>query len=252
MEDPNAEIAVSAIRKGLSENKVLILIGECSVEYVGRASSKLKNGERFVIIKEDGSILIHRPKDYSPVNWHPPGCFFEVQSSGDRLFIRAVHKKYKETLRVFFKKVYALLVLDIVDEAEFALYASEEDMQKAVLAHPEIIEAGFHPVSYEKKVEPGFVDVYGVDSLRRLVVVEIKKGVAGKAAVMQLAKYLDTVRGDGSRVVRGILASPRIGNDVQQLMSTLNIEFKQLTPRKCAEVLGSKEEGVALDEYLSV
>jgi len=52
-------------------------------------------------------------------------------------------------------------------------------------------------------------------------------------------------------VVRGILAAPKIGKGVQQLLSTLNIEFKQLTPRKCAEVLGKKGEGLALDEYIS-
>jgi len=40
------ERSVSAIQEGLSKNNVLILIGECSVDYIGRASSKLKIGEK--------------------------------------------------------------------------------------------------------------------------------------------------------------------------------------------------------------
>ena len=250
IEAPSVEGAVSAIQKGLSEKKVIILVGECSVDYVGRASSRLRLGERIVVIKEDGSILIHRPKEYSPVNWQPPGCFFEVHISKDKLSIRAVHKKSKEVIRVFFRKLYAILFLDIVDEGEFTLYASEEDMQRAVLAYPEIIELGFHPISYEKRVEPGFVDVYGIDSLNRLVVVEIKRRTAGRAAVLQLAKYLETIKGYANREVRGVLAAPAMAKGVQQLLATLNLEFKPLSPRKCAEILGKTRVGRVLDEYM--
>jgi len=206
--------------------------------------------KRLVIIKKDGSILVHRPRGYSPVNWHPPGCFFEIQHIKDRLCIRAVHRKYKETLKIFFKKVYSILVLDIVDESEFTLYASENDMQKAILRYPEIIEPKFRPISYEKKVEPGFIDVYGIDSLNHLVVIEVKKSVRVKLPLCKLAKYLDTVKGNDGRVVRGILAAPRIGKGGLQLLNTLDIEFKQLTPRKCAEILGHEGGGIALDEFI--
>jgi RecB family endonuclease NucS len=63
-------------------------------------------------------------------------------------------------------------------------------MQKAILLEPSLLEEDFKPISYEKKVEPGFVDVYGVDKKGRFVVVEIKRKTAGKEAALQLAKYI--------------------------------------------------------------
>lgn len=250
VEEPSLEEAVRTIEQSLSMNKMLIIVGECSVDYMGRASSKLKLGERFVIIKEDGSILVHRPKNYSPVNWHPAESHFEVQILKDKLLIKAFHRRFREVLKVFFRSVYLILVLDIVDKGEFTLYASEEDMQKAVLAHPEIIEKGFVPISYEKKVEPGFIDIYGIDSSNRLVVIEIKKKTAGRAAVLQLAKYLETIRGNSSRKVRGIIAAPALAKGVQQLLLTLDIEYKSLHPKKCAEILGQKNKTTLLDKYI--
>ena len=43
-----------------ARNSVLIVVGCCSVEYVGRARSTLGWGERIVIVKPDGSVLVHQ------------------------------------------------------------------------------------------------------------------------------------------------------------------------------------------------
>jgi hypothetical protein len=135
-----------------------------------------------------------------------------------------------------------------VDAAEFSLYSSEEDMQKAVLLKPELLEEGFKIISWEKKVEPGFIDVYGTDKDGRLVVVEIKRKTAGKDAVLQLAKYIEAIKSKADREVRGILASPDIAKDVQRLLATFGLEFKHLDPRKCAETL-RRAENRKLAEY---
>ena len=110
-------------------------------------------------------------------------------------------------------------------------------MQKAILSQPSLLEEGFKPISFEKKVKPGFVDVYGVDKGGRLVVVEIKRKTAGKEAALQLAKYIDAIRGKADREVRGILAAPSIAKDTQRVLVTLGLEFKHLDPKKCADVL---------------
>jgi RecB family endonuclease NucS len=131
--------------------------------------------------------------------------------------------------------------LSLVDSGEFSLYASEEDMHKAILLKPSLLEEGFKPISYEKKVDPGFVDVYGVDKNGKLVVVEVKRRTAGKEAAFQLAKYIDAIKGRADRKIRGILVAPNIAKDVQRLLATLGLEFKALDPRKCAEVLKRAE-----------
>jgi RecB family endonuclease NucS len=92
-------------------------------------------------------------------------------------------------------------------------------------------------VSYEKKVQPGFVDVYGEDKNGKLVVVEVKRKTAGKEAALQLAKYIDAVRNKADREVRGILAAPSLSKDVQRMLVTLGLEFRALDPKKCADAL---------------
>jgi len=248
VQNPTVEKAVSLVKEALSKRKVLLLVGNCWVDYRGRASSKLESGERVVIFKEDGSLLVHRPAGYEPVNWQPPGCVFYVSSSGRVLQVRAVRRKPSESVRISFDNVYLLSVLSLVDRGEFALHASEEDMQKAILMKPSLVEDGFKPLSYEKKVEPGFVDVYGVDKAGRFVVVEIKRKTAGGEAALQLAKYVEAIKGMMNREVRGVLAAPSIARGVQRFLETLGLDFKAVDPKKCAEIL-SKPETRRLQEF---
>jgi len=85
------------------------------------------------------------------------------------------------------------------------------------------------------------VDVYGVDKDGKLVVVEVKRKTAGKEAVLQLAKYIDAIKGKADRELRGVLVAPSLGKDVQRLLVTLGLEFKALDPKKCAEALRKAE-----------
>ena len=239
--NPNVAEAANAVEDAVSQHKTVIVVGKCWVHYIGRAKSKLEPGERILIIKEDGSLLVHRSVGYEPVNWQPPGCIFQIQTKNDVLEIRAVRHKPAESVKVFFDKIQFLSTLDLVDSGEFALYASEEDMHKAILLEPSLLEEGFKPISYEKKVEPGFVDVYGVDKNGKLVVVEVKRKTAGREAALQLAKYIEAIKLKANREVRGILVAPNIAKDVQRLLATLGLEFKALDPKKCAEILKKPE-----------
>lgn len=228
---------VKAVKEALAQRKLILLIGNCSVDYKGRASSKLEPGERIVILKEDGSVLVHRPSGYEAVNWQPPGCFFQIRTKDNVLQITAVRRKPAESLRIHFNHISLLSTMKLKDAGEFSLHASEEDMQKAILLKPSMLEDGFRPVSFEKKVEPGFVDVYGMDKNGKFVVVEIKRRVAGRNAVLQLSRYVKAVQGVVNREVRGILAAPNIAKGTQTLLATLGLSFKLLDPRKCAEIL---------------
>jgi len=238
---PCAEEAEKTIKEAISQHKTLLVIGNCWVHYHGRARSKLEPGERILIIKDDGSILVHRSVGYEPVNWQPPGCVFHSQIREGVLEIHAVRQKPPETVKVFFDKILMVSAFSLADSGEFSLYASEQDMHRAVLLEPSLLEKGFKPISYEKHVEPGFVDVYGVDKDGKLVVVEIKRGTAGKEAVYQLAKYIDAIKRKANSPVRGILAAPAIAKDVQRVLVTLGLEFKSLNPKKCAETLRRAE-----------
>jgi hypothetical protein len=166
------------------------------------------------------------------------------------LEIRALRRQPKEAVHIYFDRVYLAAALNLADTGEFSLYASEEDMQRAILVQPQLIEEGFVPISYEKHVKPGFVDVYGTDDKGRFVVVEIKRKTASREAALQLAKYVEAIRGTVNREVRGVLAAPNIAKGVQRLLASLGFDYKALDPRKCAEIL-RRTKTKKLPEYFS-
>jgi len=241
LENPEVEEAGEVVSQALSAKKGLLILGNCWVNYKGRASSKLEPGERVVIIKEDRSVLVHRPTGYEPVNWQPPGCILKTSVDDDVLQINAIRSKPSESVRLFFDRIFLVSTLSLVDAGRFSLYASEEDMQSAILTEPSLLEPDFEPITYEKKVEPGFIDVYGIDRDGKFVVVEIKRRTAGRQAALQLARYVDSIKNTVNREVRGILVAPRLGKGIQRLLETLKLEYKSLSPKKCAKVLTRSE-----------
>ncbi len=238
---PTLAEAATLIEKAFAQRRTLIIAGTCSVHYVGRASSTLEPGERILIIKADGSLLVHRPVGYEPVNWQPSGSIFHVQADEGSLEVRAVRQKPRENVKITFTDVLMVSALTLDDSGDFSLFASEDDMHRAILLKPELIENGFKPISWEKKVEPGFVDIYGEDKNGKLVIIEVKRRTASKEAALQLAKYIEPIKAKVNREVRALLVAPSLGKDVQRLLVTLGLEYKALDPKTCAEVLRRTE-----------
>jgi endonuclease len=246
--EPKLEEAKELIQKAFNQRRTLIVAGNCHVHYAGRANSTLELGERLLIVKSDGSLLVHRPVGYEPVNWQPAGSVFHVQTSQDSLEIHAVRQKPRENVKVTFSSVLMVSALALSDSGEFLLHATEDDMHRAILLKPDLLEEGFKPISWEKKVEPGFVDIYGEDKNGKLVIVEVKRKAASKEAVLQLAKYIEPIKAKVNREVRAVLAAPSLGKDVQRLLVAMGLEFKALDPKKCAEVL-KKAENTKLELF---
>ncbi len=247
---PTLVEAAQIMEKAFAQRRTLFVSGNCHVHYMGRANSTLEPGERILIIKSDGSLLVHRPVGYEPVNWQPAGCVFHVEVKGEELQVHGIRKKPRETVRVSFDKIFIVSSLALNDSGDFLLHASEDDMHRAILLKPELFEEGFKPISWEKKVEPGFVDIYGEDKSGRLVIVEVKRKAASKEAALQLAKYIEPIKAKVNRQVRGVLVAPSLAKDVQRLLVTLGLEFKALDPKACAEVL-KKTEATKLETFFN-
>src|SRR4030042_7212661 len=91
--NPKLTEAAAAIEKALTQRRTLIVAGNCHVHYTGRAKSTLEPGERLLIIKEDGSLLVHRPTGYEPVNWQPAGSVFPVQLNASELEVHGIRQR---------------------------------------------------------------------------------------------------------------------------------------------------------------
>jgi RecB family endonuclease NucS len=240
LENPSLDEAEKAVQGGVSTHRTVIIAGECTVEYNGRASSSLGQGERVTLLKPDGSALVHRPRDYSPVNWQPSGSLSRTRVKDDGLSVRVYRRKEKESMEIVYRRLSLVAVLDLVDAAEFSLYATEKDMQEAILFRPELLEEGFRPVSKEMPVDPGFIDIIGYDRLNRLTVVEIKRVKATKEAVSQLRRYMNVIDLDAGRPVRAILVAPELARGTEKLLKSYGYEFKPLSPQACSEALKEK------------
>ena len=52
-----------------------LVIAKCSVDYAGRLSAHLPMATRLLMIKSDGSVLVHSDgSSYKPLNWMSPPC----------------------------------------------------------------------------------------------------------------------------------------------------------------------------------
>jgi endonuclease len=237
LSEPTLAEAVIIIGKAFAQRRTLVVAGNCHVHYNGRANSTLENGERLLIIKSDGSLLVHRPVGYEPVNWQPAGGVFHVQIKDDGLEVHGVRHKPHESVRVTFSSILMVSTMNLDDSGDFLLHASEDDMHRAILLKPELFEKGFKPISWEKHVQPGFVDIYGEDKDGKLVIVEVKRKTATKENAHQLAKYIQPIKAKTNRDIRAVLVAPSLGKDVQRVMETMGLEFKALDPKECALVL---------------
>lgn len=71
---PTPKTCKNLLEEALREDHTIVLVGSCVVNYRGRAGSVLPEGERVVIIKPDGTLLVHQKEKREPVNWNPPGA----------------------------------------------------------------------------------------------------------------------------------------------------------------------------------
>ena len=57
--EPSPTEAVEVLESALAAGAMITIVGQCEVEYDGRASSYLPPGDRLVILKPDGTLLVH-------------------------------------------------------------------------------------------------------------------------------------------------------------------------------------------------
>lgn len=249
--NPTLPEAAETLEKAFRARSLTIIVGNCRVDYEGRASSTLEWGERIAMVKEDGSVLVHRPTGYEPVNWQPPKCMMSLRLDDDALVVNASRPQPKETVSIEFKTITLVATGKLADSGEFALHVTEEQMKQAILTAPDLVEVGLKPLQQEKSLgEAGFTDIFAEDKQGNLVVVEIKRVPASKEAVMQLQRYLDTLRKRISRPIRGLVVAPELRKNAQPSLNTLKLEFVRLAPEKCFTVLKSRKDA-KLSQFLT-
>lgn len=220
--DPDLTDAHSLVQQGLTQDHLITIIGQCEVEYDGRTSSYLGFGDRLVILKPDGTLLVHTNTQRTPVNWQPPGCTHTATITDEMLLVRSVRSSPSEDVRIRFPSVLQVTSVELTDERDLDLQGTEEDLRQQILDDPTLIEPGFRPLATERPTPAGAIDIYGEDKGGTPVVIELKRRRVGPDAVGQLQRYVDALsqreRDDDTRHVRGILVAPSITDRAARLL----------------------------------
>jgi RecB family endonuclease NucS len=238
--------ALTALSAAFDRGEMVTVFGRCTVEYEGRAATSLGPGDRLVILKPDGTALVHTDEQRTPVNWQPPGSAHHAAIRDGRLRVRSERENPDERLDVHFAEVQQVSALPVTGGRAVEVHGSEEDLRQRVLDNPELVEPGFEPRATERETAAGPVDVFGHDAEKRPVVVELKRRRVGPDAAGQLARYVDALERevpDGVEV-RGILVAPSVTDRGLELLDDSGLSFVSLSP--------PAERGTEQDELASV
>ncbi|AUB56395.1 MULTISPECIES: endonuclease NucS [Methanobacterium] len=242
--NPDTQRVLEIINEGLSKRAVITIMASCRVYYDGRAVSRLELGDRIIMIKSDGSFIIHQDRNLEPVNWQPPKTKVAADIYQGMVKIKGVRRNPHEKLEVEILNTHLASYFIGEDSESLELAGYEADMGDLIFKDPEVIEKGFRPTSREYHTPQGFIDILGKDQNGNLTILELKSRKAGTNAVKQLRRYVDCFS-DHKEEVRGVLVAPSITDDARELLEEQKMEFKALEPPR---ELG-KDKVVTLESF---
>jgi endonuclease len=218
-----------------------LIVARCSVEYSGRLSARLPEALRLVIVKADGSVLVHADAGgYKPLNWMTPPTVVEEEAG--RIVIRKV--KGDDRLEIVLSEVLS----DVTHAMDFDADQLEKDgveahLQALLAEAPEWCGEGFRLVRREWPTDIGPVDLMCRDGEDAWVAVEIKR-VGTIDAVEQLSRYLERIRLDPALAnCRGVLAAQVVKPQARVLAEARGLAWVEVD---LAELRGEREPALTL------
>lgn len=200
----------------------IVIIARCRLRYSGRAASEAGEAFRLIMIKEDGTVLVHEGVGREPINWQPKAQVI-VNDLGDVAEIVAIRSKPKEELRIEILGTSTVLITRLTT-AKFVIERGEKDLIDKVSSNPSIIEDGSQLIAREVSTPHGRVDILLRGKDGSIVVVEVKRSVADVDAVYQLRRYVEYYNALGL-TVRGVIAAPRISPKALKLAQKFGLSY---------------------------
>jgi RecB family endonuclease NucS len=204
-----------------------LIVARCEVSYSGRLSAYLPESTRLLMLKADGSVLVHADAGgYKPLNWMTPPTVLE--QTDDVLVVRKRAGKAEDRLEIRLLEILSDVEHDMGEAADLEKDGVERDLQEALAADPTALGEPLRLVRREWPTDVGPVDLMCRDEDDGWVAVEIKR-VGTIDAVEQLSRYLECIRVDPAKAAcRWILAAQTLKPQAVALATARGI--------RCAEV----------------
>ena len=219
-----------------------IVIAECSVDYEGRLRAHLPRATRLLMVKNDGSVLIHSDGgSYKPLNWMSPPCSLLVAERED------VPQSIREDLESDVQQLWTVQAAKSDDRLMIRIYKIEHeyttdlgvdpgligggveaDLQRLLAEQIHTLGEGYSLVRRGYPAAIGPVDIRATDARGVSVAVELKR-VGDIDGVEQLTRYLELLNRDPLLApVRGVFAAQTIKPQARTLAEDRGIRCVSL------------------------
>ena len=217
------------IESALSAGRLVVSVGNCTVHYHGRATSKISSGDRLLIIKPDGTFLVHQSSKMTAINYQGPGSKTSCVAQGKILTVVSERKKpLSERIEVIFNSLQFVQSFEIHDDEQIKVMGTERELSNILMDGLDAIEPGLHPLKQESGLAKGIIDIMAEDREGNIVVVELKRRTAHLAAASQLLRYVAEISKRKGRKVRGILCSPSVSPKAKLFLEKEGMEWRKL------------------------
>ena len=218
-----------------------LIVARCSVAYTGRLTAHLPEALRLIMVKADGSVLVHADAGgYKPLNWMTPPT--AVIEDGETIVVRKI--KGEDQLEITLHEVISDIdhLMDF-DADRLSKDGVEADLQIALAEAPHFCGEGFRLVRREWPTDIGPVDLMCRDEADGWIAVEIKR-VGTIDAVEQLSRYLERIRQDpGKASCRGVLAAQTVKPQARVLAESRGLSWVEVD---LAVLRGEREPALTL------
>ncbi|MBO3142155.1 endonuclease NucS [Dermatophilus congolensis] len=211
-----------------------LVIANCAVDYVGRLNAHLALAPRLLMVKADGSVLVHSDGgSYKPLNWMSPPCTLtekdpeQVERDAGITRIWVVnHNKTDDYLRIKIAEILSDTSIELGVDPGLVKDGVEAHLQELLAANIHFLGEGHTLVRREFPTAIGPVDIMARDANGQSVAVEIKR--RGEIdGVEQLTRYLELLNRDplltSAGPVLGVFAAQEIKPQARTLATDRGI-----------------------------
>ncbi|WP_421732783.1 endonuclease NucS [Cellulomonas sp.] len=195
-----------------------LVVASCSARYSGRLNAHLPLATRLLVVKADGSVLLHSDGgSYKPLNWMSPPCTLAVSAPSDEARAAGVtavwtvqHQKSDDRLEIDLYAVQHDSAHELGVDPGLVKDGVEAHLQELLAAQILLLGTGHTLVRREYPTAIGPVDILAKDPAGGTVAVEIKRR-GDIDGVEQLTRYLELLNRDPHLApVRGVFAAQEI------------------------------------------
>ncbi len=213
-----------------------LIVARCTVDYLGRLSTRLPEATRLIMVKADGCVAIHSDGGaYKPLNWmNSPN---EIHETTDSWVVR---NPKGETMTITFHEIFYESQHELGVDPGLEKDGVEKQLQELLAASPDVMEPGLVLIRREHYTALGPVDLLCKDAHGNTVVIEVKR--RGEIdGVEQLTRYLADLAHDPTLgTLRGMFVAQSIKPQARTLaesrgISCVEVDYDALRGNKSEE-----------------